>query len=91
MHFQNEVAVDDGDFVKWSDSPGATRDTDTEPIDMIAKVPPIEVHARNVWCEGGGGALGHPKIYINLDRNKPVSCGYCGLRFVQMKHEHSHH
>ena len=51
----------------------------------------------------GGGALGHPKVFINLvgqqeayqvfhlyfkDRNEPNECGYCGLRF---QHEHAHH
>jgi hypothetical protein len=35
----------------------------------------------------GGGALGHPKVFINLDRNEPNECGYCGLRFEQ---EHDH-
>ena len=34
-----------------------------------------------VGCDGGGGALGHPKVYINLDDGKPHGCIYCGLRF----------
>lgn len=25
----------------------------------------------------GGGSLGHPKIYINLDRPGPHPCTYC--------------
>ena len=38
--------------------------------------------------DGGGGALGHPKVYINLDRSgggegQVATCGYCGLRFKQ--------
>ena len=35
-----------------------------------------------VACDGGGGALGHPKVYINLDDGTPKGCIYCGLRFV---------
>ena len=35
-----------------------------------------------VSCDGGGGALGHPKVYINLDGGEPVACIYCGLRYV---------
>ncbi|XP_068721527.1 NADH dehydrogenase [ubiquinone] iron-sulfur protein 6, mitochondrial-like [Montipora capricornis] len=50
--------------------------------DLIAEEPPIEIHGRHVWCDGGGGALGHPKVYINLDQEGPQACGYCGLRFV---------
>eukprot|EP00050_Salpingoeca_kvevrii_P018587 m.76060 g.76060 ORF g.76060 m.76060 type:complete len:130 (+) comp8102_c0_seq3:177-566(+) len=54
--------------------------------DLIAAVPPTVVHARRVACDGGGGALGHPKVFINLDQPGAHSCGYCGLRFVQAEH-----
>ncbi|KTW29163.1 hypothetical protein T552_01120 [Pneumocystis carinii B80] len=37
-----------------------------------------------VSCNGGDGSLGHPKIYINLNKNEPVSCGYCGIRFQKV-------
>lgn len=35
-------------------------------IDLIAEQPVSEVETRVVWCDGGRGALGHPKVYINL-------------------------
>ncbi len=35
-------------------------------IELIAKAPVIQVHENIVSCDGGGGRLGHPKIYINL-------------------------
>ena len=35
-------------------------------IDLIKEVPPKEVDARVVACDGGPGALGHPRVYINL-------------------------
>ena len=41
-----------------------------------------------VSCDGGGGALGHPRVYINLDPDGPQTCGYCGLRFVLDKDHH---
>jgi len=51
-------------------------------IDMIAKVPPILVTKRVISCDGGGNpALGHPRVYINLDSYEPVACIYCGLRY----------
>ncbi|XP_015779182.1 PREDICTED: NADH dehydrogenase [ubiquinone] iron-sulfur protein 6, mitochondrial-like isoform X1 [Acropora digitifera] len=54
-------------------------------IDLVAEEPPIKVHARYVWCDGvlGGGALGHPKVFINLDQEGPQTCAYCGLRYVR--------
>eukprot|EP00842_Homolaphlyctis_polyrhiza_P001377 jgi/Hompol1/223/HPOL_000678-RA len=55
--------------------------------ELIKAVPITFVEGRKVSCDGGGGALGHPKVYINLDKDQPMSCGYCGLRF-QQKHHH---
>ena len=51
-------------------------------IDLIAEEPIIMVHKRIVGCEGDKNpALGHPKVYINLDNHDPVSCIYCGNRY----------
>ncbi|KJE92535.1 hypothetical protein CAOG_03482 [Capsaspora owczarzaki ATCC 30864] len=59
--------------------------------DLIAQAKIIEIPSRSVWCDGGGGALGHPKVYINLDPPGPQPCGYCGLRFVKSEqHGHGH-
>lgn len=38
-------------------------------IKLVAEEPATDIEARVVSCDGGGGALGHPKVYINL-----VSC-----------------
>ncbi|XP_063520706.1 NADH dehydrogenase [ubiquinone] iron-sulfur protein 6, mitochondrial isoform X1 [Pongo pygmaeus] len=40
-------------------------------IDLIAEQPVSEVETRVIACDGGGGALGHPKVYINLVRSQP--------------------
>ncbi|KAE9408083.1 hypothetical protein BT96DRAFT_849679 [Gymnopus androsaceus JB14] len=53
---------------------------------LIADEPIRVVEGRKAVCDGGGGPLGHPKIYINLDRPGPRPCGYCGLRFEQRHH-----
>ncbi|XP_045421859.1 NADH dehydrogenase [ubiquinone] iron-sulfur protein 6, mitochondrial isoform X2 [Lemur catta] len=53
-------------------------------IDLIAEQPVSAVESRVIACDGGGGALGHPKVYINLDKEtKTGTCGYCGLQFRQ--------
>merc|ERR1711942_55732 len=56
-------------------------------IDLIAEIPPIASETRVVSCDGGGGALGHPKVFINLDKPGNHACGYCGLRFF-LDHHH---
>ncbi|KAF7727504.1 hypothetical protein EC973_007482 [Apophysomyces ossiformis] len=57
-------------------------------IDLIAEEPIRFVAQRIASCDGGGGPLGHPKVYINLDKPGAHACGYCGVRFQQ---EHHHH
>ncbi len=51
-----------------------------------ASVPPpaevIEVETTKVACDGGGGALGHPMIYIPLGADGTGECGYCDRKFV---------
>ena len=47
-------------------------------IELIAQVPIRMETRRVVSCDGGGGALGHPRVYINLDKaGEPNVCGYC--------------
>jgi uncharacterized Zn-finger protein len=33
-------------------------------------------------CNGGGGPLGHPKVYLNLAGNGQVECPYCSRLFI---------
>ncbi|KAH0956041.1 hypothetical protein HN011_010199 [Eciton burchellii] len=55
-------------------------------IDLINEVAPSSQKDRIVACDGGGGPLGHPKVYINLDKPGNHTCGYCGLRFYKEDH-----
>ncbi len=40
------------------------------------------VTKRRVSCDGGGGALGHPKVYMDMGRDTQVQCKYCDQLFV---------
>jgi len=44
----------------------------------------IQVTAHEVACDGGGGALGHPKVYLHIDADKgdSVVCPYCSRTYV---------
>ncbi len=42
----------------------------------------IDVETRDVSCDGGGGALGHPLVYLTIGAQGWVECGYCDRRFV---------
>ena len=38
---------------------------------------PIKVTSKHVACDGGGGALGHPKVYMDMAGDDEVRCKYC--------------
>ena len=43
------------------------------------------VTARRVACDGAAGlsiALGHPRVWLEIDEKGYVECGYCDKRFV---------
>ena len=48
-------------------------------------VPPpevITVRSRRVACDGVGGALGHPRVWLEMGEAGFVECLYCDRRFV---------
>ena len=42
----------------------------------------VEVAETVVACNGGGGALGHPRVFLNLESEGAIDCPYCDRRFV---------
>ena len=48
----------------------------------------ITVDEHRVSCEGVGGALGHPKVYLEMGAAGFVECPYCDRRFVLGAHAH---
>jgi uncharacterized Zn-finger protein len=54
------------------------------PGQPLAIPPPevIVVRSRRVACDGVGGALGHPRVYLEMGEGDFVECPYCDRRFV---------
>nr|XP_014333229.1 PREDICTED: NADH dehydrogenase [ubiquinone] iron-sulfur protein 6, mitochondrial [Bos mutus] len=78
---------DDGDYRKVRFVGRQKEVNENFAIDLIAEQPVSQVGSRVISCDGGGGALGHPRVYINLDKEtKTGTCGYCGLQFRQQHH-----
>ena len=42
----------------------------------------VRVTSRRVACDGVGGALGHPRVWLEMGEANFVECGYCDRRFV---------
>lgn len=42
----------------------------------------IPVSQKRVACDGGGGALGHPLVYMEMGEDTSVECKYCDRVFV---------
>jgi uncharacterized Zn-finger protein len=41
----------------------------------------VEVDTTTVRCDGGG-ALGHPMVYLNMGEKTWVECPYCDRKFA---------
>ena len=42
----------------------------------------IVVDTATVGCDGGGGALGHPKVFLKIGDGGEIVCPYCSRRYV---------
>jgi NADH dehydrogenase (ubiquinone) Fe-S protein 6 len=55
--------------------------------DMQPAPDTIRTNTPRVVCDGsgdipGGAALGHPRVFLEMDDEGFVDCGYCDRRFV---------
>jgi uncharacterized Zn-finger protein len=59
---------------------------------MPVEVPEIiEVDSTRVACDGIGGGLGHPRVYLEMGDENFVECPYCDRRFVLRGGAQGHH
>jgi len=54
---------------------------------MISHPETVRVTSHRVSCDGatdipGGAALGHPRVWLEIDEKGFVDCGYCDKRFI---------
>ena len=59
-------------------------------LELVHQVPVTEVDGDFAICDGGGGALGHPVVYIALDPQPGVAvyCHWCSLRYTKKPKDH---
>lgn len=55
---------------------------------VVAPSEEIFVSQKRVACDGGGGALGHPLVYMEMGEDTSVECKYCDRVFVLAEHHH---
>ena len=41
----------------------------------------VKTEQSRVACDGSDGALGHPRVFLNMGASGKVDCPYCGRRF----------
>ena len=42
----------------------------------------VTVRSKRIACDGVGGALGHPRVFVEMGEANFVECPYCDRRFV---------
>ena len=61
-----------------------------QPVAGAAPQPEVVVvHEHRVPCDGVGGPLGHPRVYLEMGGRGFVECGYCDRRFVLAPDAHA--
>ena len=73
--------------------------TGTTPVNVSDSSAPetITVRHSRIACDGasdipGGAALGHPRVWLEIDERGYVECGYCDKRFeIDRAHAHDDH
>jgi uncharacterized Zn-finger protein len=53
---------------------------------MLQEMKIIETKKEIERCDGGGGVLGHPVVYLNLGKEGRVVCPYCSRLFLKFPH-----
>ncbi len=53
-----------------------------KPRDVFTPPEISMVTSHKVSCNGGGGVLGHPKVWYEMGDEDFVECRYCDRRFV---------
>ena len=43
----------------------------------------IHTTQARVSCNGGGGALGHPQVWLNMGADNTVTSPYCSRHFIK--------
>lgn len=51
---------------------------------MTSPPPPeiIHVDERALACDGGEGALGHPRVYLRIGASGIAECPYCDRQYI---------
>ncbi len=63
----------------------AETQTKTQDETKKAEIISCPADAQGVSCDGGGGALGHPKVWYAFDHRGRAECGYCDRIFIRDK------
>lgn len=68
---------------------GASAQTQPEPMPAQPALAPnlpapevVVVRSGRIACDGVGGALGHPRVWLEMGEATFVECPYCDRRFV---------
>ena len=57
---------------------------------MVVDAPETKiVDTFRIACDGGGGALGHPKVWLQIPTDRGwVECPYCDCKIIPVSYTH---
>ena len=64
-------------MMKANSTDGSTNSNGGQELETIL------VTSDRVACDGNGGALGHPRVWLTLGTDGEIVCPYCSRRYVR--------
>lgn len=61
--------------------------TSSKSTSTTTSIAQVNDDVKEIACDGGGGAFGHPLIYLPINKQLFVECYYCGRRFEKKSHD----
>lgn len=69
-----------------SQVPPANTPTQTQASPALPPPEVVTVRSHRIACDGVGGALGHPRVWLEMGAAGFVECPYCDRRFELAGH-----
>lgn len=42
----------------------------------------IKTDKKRIACDGDDGALGHPRVFLTMEKDGVIECPYCDRRYI---------
>lgn len=49
---------------------------------MFSEQSVFKINSKEVYCEGEGDSVGHPRVFLNMGELFEITCPYCSKKYI---------